>query len=711
MTSKRNSFFSGIRFQLTIAFITLAIVPLILITIVLSYTGYQHEKSQSLAFQKEKARRIAVQVNGFFDKAIDRLINVSKIRGFEGLSTKEIDSILSELVHYESYFEEVSLINSQGEETNRQHRIRLVQKTDLRNRKDEQIFAIPKDYGRVYFGPIFFDKLTGDPLLEISVPNTDVRDGNLNYIFMGSVRFRKIWDLIVSASTSLSEEVYILNSNGNVVAHKNPSVVLRKTRVEEPFINGLRTGLSGDLVMFIAEPVKVGNFTLWIVIEKSFMTAMKGAVTTVTVISLVTVVFIIIAAFLAVPAAATIVRPIQELVNSSRAIISGDFTRKVPTQGKGEIAELSSVFNNMTGQLHRLIEELKDEVEARKSMELSLQASEERYRQLAENINEAFWIVSPDWQEVFYISPAYEKIWGKSTDSLYQNPLSWLESVFSDDKAKITTYIENINEDLSEYIFPEYRIERPDGTQRWVFAKGFPIKDAGGSTIRVVGIAEDITERIHIEEQIKASLKEKETLLQEIHHRVKNNMQVINALLALQANKLEDEQIIEIFREGQNRVYAMAAVHETLHGSDSLSQIDLQTYLPKITSSVFQTYQINYDKIDLNIRIDKAPISLNQAYPLGLIINELISNAMKYAFPDDQSGEIAITVSKLDKGLELVVADNGIGLPKGLDWQQSKSLGLKLVQTLVEDQLDGSITIDTTNGTKFIINFELEPFS
>jgi PAS domain S-box-containing protein len=234
-----------------------------------------------------------------------------------------------------------------------------------------------------------------------------------------------------------------------------------------------------------------------------------------------------------------------------------------------------------------------------------------------------------------------------------------------------------------------------------------PLSSENGTVDQILSVVENITKRKQAEEKIKASLKEKETLLHEIHHRVKNNMQVINSLLKLQSNTIKDDQIKDILKENQNRIYAMSAVHETLHGSEKLSEIDLQSYLPKITTSIFQTYSTDSRKINLNSDIDNSLISLNQAYPLGLIINELISNSLKYAFPDEKEGEIKVSLKKQDKELELILSDDGVGMSNELDWKNGNTLGLKLVRTLVENQLDGSIDMDNNNGTKFTIKLNI----
>jgi len=250
--------------------------------------------------------------------------------------------------------------------------------------------------------------------------------------------------------------------------------------------------------------------------------------------------------------------------------------------------------------------------------------------------------------------------------------------------------------------------QKKNGELYWESATIAPIKDEKGKIINYLAVKKDITEQRQAEEIIKASLEEKETLLQEVHHRVKNNMQVITSLLQLQFNNIENIQIKEALKESQSRVYAMSAVHETLHGAKNLSKIDLKNYISKITNSIFQTYSTDLQKVKLKSDIETSAISINQAYPLGLIINELISNSLKYAFPDDKKSEISVTMKKLDKELELTVVDNGVGIPADLDWKHSKSLGLKLVRTLVENQLDGSIDMDSKNGTKFTIKFNID---
>lgn len=247
----------------------------------------------------------------------------------------------------------------------------------------------------------------------------------------------------------------------------------------------------------------------------------------------------------------------------------------------------------------------------------------------------------------------------------------------------------------------------------------------------------DITQRKQAEAQIKASLIEKETLLKEIHHRVKNNLQIISSLLRLQARKLKAPEILDLLQESQNRLQAMALIHEKLYQSEDLSQIKFGAYIQSLVNSLFHCYGAKQKGITLNLRIAPVSLSIDTAIPCGLIINELVSNSLKYAFPNSCNGEIGITLQTIkgtnkaeaeDQGdrkdggdkltnatsdslfsvhpeqLYLTICDNGIGFPEDLDFRQTSSLGLQLVCRLTK-QLQGEIKLDRNQGTLFIIIF------
>jgi PAS domain S-box-containing protein len=214
----------------------------------------------------------------------------------------------------------------------------------------------------------------------------------------------------------------------------------------------------------------------------------------------------------------------------------------------------------------------------------------------------------------------------------------------------------------------------------------------------------DITERKQVEERLRVSLAEKEVLLKEIHHRVKNNMQVISSLLNLQLNLLDDEEMREILRESQNRIKSMALIHEGLYRSENLAGVDFATYVSQLARSVVRSYTTA--PVELLLDVGNVQLSIDMAIPCGLILNELISNAMKYAFPGGRAGTVSVKVCRTDEGMvKLEVADNGVGLPPTLDIRESKSMGLQLVTTLV-NQLGGTLDAVRGTGARFVISFQ-----
>ncbi len=206
---------------------------------------------------------------------------------------------------------------------------------------------------------------------------------------------------------------------------------------------------------------------------------------------------------------------------------------------------------------------------------------------------------------------------------------------------------------------------------------------------------------------ISISRDEKDVLLTEIYHRVKNNMQVIVSLLNLQADKVEDKRFSAMLQESQNRIKAMSLVHEKLYQSKDLANIDFGDYVKTFVDSLAMSHGIDPGSISFITDIEDVYLDLENAIPCGLIINELVSNCVKYAFPDEKTGEIRITLNKVDEeDLALTIKDNGTGLPENFDINTIKTLGLNIAKTIVEHQLDGTIYIDKTEGTSFHILFK-----
>ena len=251
--------------------------------------------------------------------------------------------------------------------------------------------------------------------------------------------------------------------------------------------------------------------------------------------------------------------------------------------------------------------------------------------------------------------------------------------------------------------------DREEGERRWLQLFLNPIEMVEG-TPEISAIAYDITERKRIDRAIRGALKEKEILLQEVHHRVKNNLQIINSILNLQKKFVQDKNAIVGLEEIQNRVSTMSIIHETLYQNTDVSNIGFPSYLTRIAGNIIQGYQ-SQTRVELVTDLDDVQAPLDQAIPCGLILNEWVSNAMKYAFEGRESGTISVGLKAVDvegkpeeEEIQIEVKDDGVGLPEGFDWSGRDSLGLYLVQALSE-QLDAELLAESDGGTRFLVSF------
>ncbi|MFB6347418.1 MAG: PAS domain-containing protein [bacterium] len=503
-----------------------------------------------------------------------------------------------------------------------------------------------------------------------------------------------------------------------------------------------------------------------------------------------------------------------------------DFGRWVQIEGVPVLNDAGDV-TRITGTINEITE--------RKNTEEALRQSEERFRQLAENITEVFWITDVGKQEMIYVSPAYESVWGRSVESLYDKPQSFLDAIHPEDRERVEAELPN---QVSGEYDVEYRVQQPDGEIRWVRDRAYPIENDDGEVYRIAGIAEDITrtkelqrerekfvelvenspnyiaradldsnltyinqagadmigvadpeeaigdsleeiiadeeagnvenvlstiddegiwqgdrkilnrrtgevtrvmmnafmihdpetgepiryaavatdisDQLEVEEQLRNMIKEKETLLQEVHHRVKNNLQVILGLLGLQARKLDSEVASEALENSKLRIQSMAMIHQKLYEESHLSNINFPEYVKDLVEQIRAT-QID-PKIDpsseVEVRTDVQISSLetDTVISCGLIINELVTNSLKHAFPEGTSGTVTVeffTDESMDH--HLVVSDDGQGIsPDQLE--EKESLGYELVRNLATQQLHGEVKREENDGLRIEVVFPSTSF-
>ncbi|NES05696.1 MAG: PAS domain-containing protein, partial [Okeania sp. SIO2F4] len=335
--------------------------------------------------------------------------------------------------------------------------------------------------------------------------------------------------------------------------------------------------------------------------------------------------------------------------------------------------------------------------------ELALRESEKRFRMMADSAPVLIWMSRKD--SLFsYFNQTWLNFTGRSLQQEIRN--GWQQSIHPEDLENyLETYQANFH--TRQPFTIEYRLRKADGEYRWVFDTGVPRFNLNNSFTGYIGSCIDISDRKQAEAQIQNSLQEKEVLLKEIHHRVKNNLHIISNLLDLQSDYIEDEKVLDLFADSQNRIQTMALIHEQLYQSKDLGKIDFSEYIHTLMDNLLSSYSNRESIINPIINVEPISLNLETAIPCGLLINELVTNSLKYAFPNGENGEVSIELHQDEQEkIHLTIGDNGIGMPADFDWQNSSSLGLKLVRILSK-QLKAEIEFDATQGT--VVNLIFSP--
>ena len=396
---------------------------------------------------------------------------------------------------------------------------------------------------------------------------------------------------------------------------------------------------------------------------------------------------------------------------------------------------LSWFKDGATNSLMAHVIDITEQREAEKALLLS----NERYQLVTKATNDAIWDFDVI-EQLCYYGEGYKTIFGHAFGNSYAGVACWAECLHPEDAERVMgNFHDVVVQGLKEWVI-EYRFKCGDGTYRFVRDRGYVIYDSEGNATRMAGALADVSEqkrnenllrefnaelekkvdektsklghalrlmrqeviaKIRIEENLQQSLQEKEVLLKEIHHRVKNNMAIISGLLSLQARHVKQEEFRDVLKDSQSRIKSMALIHELLYQNENLARIKFREYIHKLVEGISHSFHAADKGIELIVEAEDEELDIVQAVPCGLILNELITNSFKYAFSGKQKGLIKISFVKANSHFMLSVLDNGIGLPKGFDPRKTKTLGMQLVSSLIR-QIGGEMSIIDTMGTMFV---------
>ena len=712
---------------------------------------YANEQHTWQGRQSEAARYASEVVASFIERTKNVLIMVSLLESDE-LRTEP--RIMDDLLGQNPALLELIRLDSAGHVLASSYRDAPL----LAN-----LFTIPQSRwflesqaGRFYLGNIQISEAS-EPYLILAHPTTDG----------GAVAVRLqmtfLWNVVAGLRFGETGQAYVIDPGGRIIAHTDPAIPLANTSIRaqvelEPILQAADSGSSGAYINF--NEVKVVGITSpvagtdWLIVTEL---PQKEAFAVSRTALFILGGGLIITGFLVTILGRRllqelILQPMETLQTGAEQIGAGDLSYRIEIQQQNEVGQVANAFNTMarhldqrnqqlatqtealtkevverkraeaalrllneqleqrvaarTTELTRLNDELTEENKERRRVEAALRQSQAKFRALVEQIPAVTYTARlDDTGSTIYVSPQIETLLGFSTEEWLANPDLWHQQLHPDDRERVTVEIIE-SQRTGEPFWSEYRLLTRDGRLVWVQDEAMIIYDQqNNQPLFLQGVLFDISAHKHAEHQIKASLQEKEVLLKEIHHRVKNNLQVISSLLRLQSGYINDPADLEIFTDSQNRVKSMALIHEKLYASENLSRVDFGEYTQELTKNLCHAQNTQARGLNLNIQVDEIFLDIDRAVPCGLIMNELVSNALKHAFPNGQSGDIWVELRiNSNHHCTLRVADNGIGIPPELDIQDTDSLGLQLVDTLV-DQLDGTIKLDRRGGTEFRIEF------
>lgn len=338
----------------------------------------------------------------------------------------------------------------------------------------------------------------------------------------------------------------------------------------------------------------------------------------------------------------------------------------------------------------------------------TLQENDEKFHTMLDKSRDVLYKMNLADESYEYVSGGLKDMLGYETSEFLEGGPQWIYSkIHPEDKENMAQVIKRYKEINKDHFMPivEFRLIDVNGDYKWVSNSRTLMKDAEGNPVAIVGTVRDISDLKTQEEQLRRSLTEKEILLQEIHHRVKNNLSIVISLLELQKDGMSEE-VQQMLSDSQSRIQSIAKVHEKLYKSSTLAEIPMDVYITELAEEISRAYESNKKDITMELDIEPFVMELNEAIPCGLVLNELINNGYKHGFKGLNKGTVRIVLNKKEECMQLIVENNGHKLPEDFDPMQSKSMGMTLIQVLIK-RFNGELSIESGEWTRFKICFKL----
>ena len=709
-----NQSVSGI---LSRSFLYLMLFFLVVPGTILTVASYRRQLKYVSANIQIIAEKTALRFDGFISTRLQILKNTAWIADIASLSVQDQVEMLSRLLGHVEALQQAAFLDREG---NLEGRFSLLDSTGSQH-LTEYLQAQGKNLMNLreaLVGEVHIDRSTNEPHVAAAVPVFDVF-GDFQGVLVAELSLRFMWEFIGQVLIENGGYAYIVDSKGRLLAHPDLTRALAAENVSGlPIVaDFLRYGAdqtgTGERYIGINGVPVVGKYypvtaTDWAVVteipwDRSFSPILRQVLFSAGIIILAALTAVLIGILLS----RRITVPLDHLTSMVTRISGGEENLLADLHGPREVSLLAAAFNSMTEQLNLVLRRLENRIQEIRKKEVSLREANTRMQVLIDHSPIAVFLQNRE---------GIIELWSKAAESIY----GWksgevlgkeLPVIPPGELGSYKIFFREILESKDKVINRELQSLRKDGTRIWVNVSVAPLVDSTGDVYGIMNLVSDISEQKMAREQIVSSLREKEVLLREIHHRVKNNMQIISSMLSLQEDSIDDRIMKDVFQAGQQRIQSMGLIHEQLYMSDDFSRIDFSRYVESLSQYLLQSFDQDTAGIHFVADIASVALSIETAVPCGLIINELLTNSMKHAFRGRKERNIWIEMKENpDNSIALTIGDNGVGLPSDEASGKRSSLGLVLVRELVL-QLHGSLEYRSEPGAVFRIVFPLDPAS
>ena len=730
-----------LRLRLTLTFFGLALSPLILVAAIVTWQSIAVLKQNALNLQQQIVQRISIRISSSINGFVNELDVITGIQGFQKLSRQQQIDMLNALQIYNKALIDLAVLDADGREQLKLSRLKSITANDLQDRSQTKAFKIAYENHQPYFSPVEFDTSTGDPLMTIAVPMRNGDTARLTGVLRARVSLSEIWSLISLLGILEGENIYIVDAQGRVIAHLNPQLALTNVSFKVPNENGFHTGIEGVPVIMAIERMAFGDQQFICVAERATSMVIAPAIKALKFLVGVFVIVIGIASALGLLAVKRIVEPIQTLARTARSIRSGDLNRTAKIDSRDEIGDLTIAFNSMTRHLKESLENLEAQIAERRKTEQNLRESETRYRQIFENIQDAYFEATLDGQ-IIEVSPSIEAITRLQPDEIINQPLH----AIAVDAVEIQDLMQQLlnHERVNEF---ECHLRAENYRQRICSISARILKTDDKHEAKIVGSIRDITERKtteaekkYLEDKLARSQKMEALglLAGGVAHDLNNVLSGIVSYPDLLLMELPEASPLEesILTIKQSGLKAAAIVQDLLtlarRGVTNKDVLNLKSILEEyLRSPEHEALMMHHPDVRVVTAMEKNILNMHgSAIHLKKTIMNLIVNAAE-AQPAGGRIKIAIHNTYVDKPIQgydniqegeyvaLVIQDDGLGIApndinrifepfytKKVMGRSGTGLGMAVVWGTVQDH-QGYIDVKSTEGqgTTFSLYF------